>query len=89
MAKVYYDTYGKEIKVGDLVMFPKQAISKSSRPDMMFSHVRGFNKGNITVFDQKYTWSDTYGTGIRASTTPVRIVSEAFRTAWESGDIFN
>lgn len=89
MAKVYHDLYGNEIKVGSLIMFPNAASCKGSRPDMIFAEVKGFNRGGIQVFEPKYSFSDTYGTSIRASSTPVRVVSKEFADAWNQGTIFN
>lgn len=88
MAKEYKDTTGRVIKVGDLIMFPKDSAARGSRPDMMFAEVKGFNRGGIQVFEPLYTFSDTLGTCIRASSTPVRIVSKDFKVMWESGELF-
>ena len=89
MAKVYFDATGKQINIGDLIMFPSAASCKGSRPDMIFAEVKGFNRGGIQVFEPKYSFSDTYGTSIRASSTPVRVVSKEFKYFWEKGDIFS
>ena len=89
MTKIYFDIAGKQINIGDLVMFPSAAAARGSRPDMIFAEVKGFNRGGIQVFEPKYSFSDTYGTSIRASSTPVRVVSKEFKYFWEKGDIFS
>lgn len=82
MAKPIVDMYGNELAVGDIIMITEKAVSKESRPSIIFREIEAFDRGMITFAD---TWRDV---NIRPKSSEVRKVSGAFVEAWKNGDLF-
>lgn len=72
------DKFGRELKVGDLVFYPRVIESKGARSEMGFSTVKGKNRGYIQL-------TSSYR-GISPSSLVK--VTESFRRAYEDGTIF-
>lgn len=89
--KPIVDKYGREICIGDVIMFPEVVHSKGGRGGMRFGIAIEFNRYLKYVYDKEMfdKWRDgqyAYAPGITAHT--VVKVSERFMREWQDGTIF-
>lgn len=87
MAKPIVDMYGNELAVGDIIMITEKAVSKESRPSIIFREIEAFDRGMITIEKSRSNWS-SWPVNIRPKSSEVRKVSGAFVEAWKNGDLF-
>lgn len=89
MAKPIVDMYGNVLHVGDLIMITSKAVSKESRPNIVFEHVQGFYKGMITIEKRTHPYGAyNMDVNIRPKSSEIRKVSGDFAEAWRSGELF-
>lgn len=88
MSKPIVDMYGNVLEVGDIIMITDKANSKESRPPIIFTEIKDFDRGMITIERQPGKWTPSWPLNIRPKSSEIRKVSGEFVEAWKSGELF-